>query len=78
MQGTDYYGGIYISLVMATMFLGGLQAATVAYAVTAIARHLHNKMFTRLLRAPISFFDKNHSGNVLLVLKINSKLQSIF
>ncbi|XP_022343366.2 ATP-binding cassette sub-family C member 4-like isoform X1 [Crassostrea virginica] len=55
------YGG-----VISSVFVFGLLRALMYFKVAVdAAKHLHNRMFRRLLRVPIRFFDTNPVGRVL-------------
>lgn len=62
---TDF--NVYVfSGIIASVFIFGLLRALMYFKVAVdAAKHLHNKMFRRLLRVPIRFFDINPVGRVL-------------
>ena len=45
--------------------LAGLRAALFVLLMLNAARIVHNKMFARILRAPVLFFDTNPIGETL-------------
>lgn len=61
---TDF--NVYVfSGIIASVFIFGLLRALMYFKVAVdAAKHLHNKMFGRLLRVPIRFFDINPVGKI--------------
>ena len=60
-QRIEIYGGLVGSLAV----LGGLRTAFFILLMLNAARIVHNKMFARILRAPVLFFDTNPIGEAL-------------
>ncbi|MFK0180551.1 ATP-binding cassette domain-containing protein [Streptomyces xanthochromogenes] len=64
-EDTAWYAGVYAAIGLAAIALDrGLFTFGFSRGVTA-GRTLHRAMLGRVLRAPLSFFDKNASGGVL-------------
>jgi ATP-binding cassette subfamily C (CFTR/MRP) protein 1 len=64
-QSTNWYLGIYAALGVSLTFLNGFSAAIVAYGGVQCSNNIHTAAFTRLLRAPMSFFDKTPLGRII-------------
>ncbi len=62
LNSTNSTGDTYAGLVVLTLMLGGLQALLMLAAMAATAAAMHNKVFHRLMRTVITFFDQNPSG----------------
>ena len=64
----DSYRNIYIFTgIIAAVFIFGMVRALLFFKVAVDAsQKLHNSMFARILRCPISFFDINPVGQLLL------------
>ncbi|KAJ8309983.1 hypothetical protein KUTeg_011848 [Tegillarca granosa] len=62
----DVHMNVYIfSGIIGAVFLFGLLRALMFFKVAVDASmKLHNRMFQRILRAPIAFFDTNPVGNL--------------
>ena len=58
----NVYLGLHGGLVSAVFITGLLQALFYAKSIISSAERLHNKMFAKLLRTPIKFFDTHPSG----------------
>ena len=57
---------IYCGMVAGVFVLGALRSFIYFSMTSLSSRNLHRKIFTVLLRAPISFFDKNPVGKYRL------------
>ena len=64
-HNTEYYLTIYFILGMAACILIFAYQITAAFGGLGAAAGIHNKMFTSILRAPMSFFDTTPSGQIL-------------
>ena len=53
---------IYVATVISVLLFAFVRAAFWFQILTSASRHLHDKMFTTILRAPIYFFDTNPVG----------------
>lgn len=53
---------IYTGLIIGLIIMGCLRSLAFFTMTSLSSRNLHDKMFRVLLRAPISFFDKNPVG----------------
>ena len=62
---SDHYVHVYIGLLVALMLVSSLQCITYACFTRLASINLHNKMFRIVMRAPMSFFEKNPVGQVL-------------
>lgn len=59
---THYYLSVY-SCIIASVFVSGIIGALFTFHVlVSAARSQHNKMFSRILRCPVLFFDTNPVG----------------
>ena len=63
---TDQWIGIYGGIVSSTIFLVFSRTLLSFFICLAAARHLHNRMFKAILRAPILFFDTNPIGKLCM------------
>ena len=53
---------IYVATVISVCLLSFVRDVFWFQILTSASRHLHDKMFTTILRAPIYFFDTNPVG----------------
>ena len=62
-ESRDYLH-VYSILTCGLVLVSCLETATYAIFTTIAARNLHNKMFYRVLRAPMAFFECNPVGKI--------------
>ncbi|XP_048764978.2 ATP-binding cassette sub-family C member 4-like isoform X2 [Ostrea edulis] len=64
-SNTDFNVAVFSGIIVAVFVFGLLRALMYFKVAVDAAKHLHNRMFKRLLRVPLRFFDTNPVGRVL-------------
>lgn len=61
-SNTDFNVAVFSGIIVAVFVFGLLRALMYFKVAVDAAKHLHNRMFKRLLRVPLRFFDTNPVG----------------
>ena len=64
-EGVAYYLSVYAAVTCATAFITLLNTAAFALGGISAAEVAHRRMFERVLRCPVAFFDTTPLGRVL-------------
>ncbi|XP_017911776.1 PREDICTED: multidrug resistance-associated protein 4-like, partial [Capra hircus] len=65
MLDLNWYLGIFSGLTVSTLLFGVTRCLLALYILVNSSQTLHNKMLKSILRAPVSFFDRNPEGRIL-------------
>jgi subfamily B ATP-binding cassette protein MsbA len=60
----DRYALVVLGIIMLSSAIGYLQFILVAYVGNQVIREVRQSLFSRLLRLPVSFFDRTRSGDL--------------
>ncbi|XP_017911935.1 PREDICTED: multidrug resistance-associated protein 4-like isoform X2 [Capra hircus] len=65
MLDLNWYLGIFSGLTGCSLLFGVTRSLLALYILVNSSQTLHNKMLKSILRAPVSFFDRNPAGRIL-------------
>lgn len=60
----DRYAFIVVAVILAASTIGYVQFLLIAYVGNQVIREVRSKLFDKLLRLPVAFFDKTRSGDL--------------
>jgi ATP-binding cassette, subfamily B, bacterial MsbA len=60
----DRYALIVVAVILAASAIGYVQFLLIAYVGNQVIREVRSKLFDKLLRLPVAFFDKTRSGDL--------------